>query len=108
MEVTAIANTERVEREHMADSLKELTGTVEHLLKFAKRDGSEQFNAARDQLEHKLVLLKREFVDLEAGAAYQARRAVRVVDRGMHDHPYAAMGIAIGTGLLLGLLASRR
>jgi ElaB/YqjD/DUF883 family membrane-anchored ribosome-binding protein len=45
-------------------------------------------------------------------AAQQARQKAResalAADRVVHDHPYQTIGIALGTGLLLGFLARRR
>jgi ElaB/YqjD/DUF883 family membrane-anchored ribosome-binding protein len=32
----------------------------------------------------------------------------RVVDEQVHEHPYQAMGIAFGVGVLIGVLATRR
>jgi ElaB/YqjD/DUF883 family membrane-anchored ribosome-binding protein len=32
----------------------------------------------------------------------------RVVDETVHEHPYQAMGIALGVGILIGVLVTRR
>ena len=38
----------------------------------------------------------------------QAVDYVRVTDKAVHEHPYQAMGIALGVGALLGYIVSRR
>lgn len=108
MSTNAILAAERIARERMSDSLLDLAQTAEHLLEVAQRSGNERFDAARDALERRVDFVKMEFTDLEAGAGLQAKRAVRVTAHAMRDHPYATMGIAIGAGVLIGMLIARR
>ena len=51
---------------------------------------------------------KDELRRLEISAIDNAKRAARATDHAVHEHPYAAMGLAAGVGLLLGMLISRR
>ena len=51
---------------------------------------------------------KDELQRLEETAMVNARHAARVTDRAVHEHPYAAMGVAAGVGLLIGMLIARR
>lgn len=96
------------ERDRLASSLKAMVEEAEHLLKSAQRDGSEQFSAARERFESQLRLARDELEAMQDHAVRQARRAARAADHAVHDHPYAAMGLAAGVGLLLGMLISRR
>jgi ElaB/YqjD/DUF883 family membrane-anchored ribosome-binding protein len=95
-------------RDRLAQSLKQMVDEAEQLLKTAQRTGSEQFNLARDKFESQLRHAKSELEQLEESAAYQARRAARATDQAVHEHPYAAMGLAAGVGLLIGMLITRR
>jgi ElaB/YqjD/DUF883 family membrane-anchored ribosome-binding protein len=38
----------------------------------------------------------------------KAVEKAKVVDETVHEHPYQAMGIALGVGILLGVLVTRR
>lgn len=95
-------------RERLTHSLQQMVDEADHLLKSAQRSGSEQFNAARDKFEVQLRHAKEELRQLEEAAVYNAKRAARATDHAVHEHPYAAMGIAAGAGLLIGMLISRR
>ena len=95
-------------RERLAQSLKHMVDEADQLLSKAERSGSEQFNAARAKFETQLQHAKEELRHLELSAIDSAKRAARVTDHAVHEHPYAAMGIAAGAGLLIGMLISRR
>jgi ElaB/YqjD/DUF883 family membrane-anchored ribosome-binding protein len=105
---TPAASADQTARERLAHSLQQMVDEAEHLLKNAQRSGSEQFNAARDKFEAQLRSAKAELSQLEETAVYNARRAARATDQAVHAHPYTAMGIAAGIGLLIGMLIVRR
>ena len=100
--------TETAARERLAHSLQQMVDEADHLLKNAQRTGSEQFNAARDKFEVQLRHAKEELRRLEDAAVYNAKRAARATDHAVHEHPYAAMSVAAGVGLLIGMLITRR
>lgn len=102
------ATADQSARDRLAHSLQQIVEEAEHLLKNAQRTGSEQFNAARDKFESQLRSAKAELRDLEQSAVYNAKRAVHATDHAVHEHPYTAMGIAAGVGLLVGMLVARR
>jgi ElaB/YqjD/DUF883 family membrane-anchored ribosome-binding protein len=95
-------------RNRFVYSLKNMVNEAEHLLNNAQRSGSDEFNAARAKFEAHLKHAKAELTELEDEAIHQAKRAARAADHAVHAHPYAAMGIAAGAGLLIGMLVSRR
>jgi ElaB/YqjD/DUF883 family membrane-anchored ribosome-binding protein len=104
----AAAATDQSARDRLAQSLQHMVDEAEHLLASAERTGSEQFNSARDKFESQLRHAKRELHQLQDSAADKARHAARATDHAVHEHPYAAMGLAGSVGLLLGMLISRR
>jgi ElaB/YqjD/DUF883 family membrane-anchored ribosome-binding protein len=95
-------------RERLTQSLKHMVDEADHLLAKAERTGSEQFNAAREKFETQLQHAKDELRRLEMSAIDNAKRAARATDQAVHEHPYTAMGICAGVGLLIGMLISRR
>ena len=46
--------------------------------------------------------------DAATAARNEAREAMREIEAGVREHPWAALGIAAGVGLVLGLLLGRR
>jgi ElaB/YqjD/DUF883 family membrane-anchored ribosome-binding protein len=107
MDTTAL-HPDHTARERLAASLKQMVDEADQLLKSAQGAGSDKFNAARDKFETQLRHARAELEDLQDSALHSARRAARVTDHALHEHPYAAMGVSAGVGLLLGLLIARR
>jgi ElaB/YqjD/DUF883 family membrane-anchored ribosome-binding protein len=105
---TTTSTTDTSARERLAQSLKHMVDEADHLLAKAERTGSDQFNAAREKFETQLLHAKEELRRLELSAIDNAKRAARATDHAVHEHPYAAMGMAAGVGLLIGMLISRR
>lgn len=95
-------------RERLTESLQQIVVDAELLLKNAQQTGSEQFVSARQRFETQLQHAKAELSRIQADAMEHARRAARATDQAVHQHPYAAMGISAGVGLLLGMLIARR
>jgi ElaB/YqjD/DUF883 family membrane-anchored ribosome-binding protein len=95
-------------RERLAQSLKHMVDEADHLLAKAEHSTSEQLSAAREKFETQLRHAKDELRWLEQSAIDNAKRAARATDQAVHEYPYAAMGIAAGAGLLIGMLISRR
>ena len=100
--------TDTSARERLAESLKHMVDEADNLLAKAERTGSDQFKAAREKFELQLHQAKEELRRLEISAIDNAKRAARATDHAVHEHPYAAMGIAAGAGLLIGMLITRR
>lgn len=103
-EDTAVRNP----RDPLATQLGALAGEAERMLQRVQREGIETLDGARDRFADRIRHVKAELQELEAAAAYRTRRGVRVATRAVHEHPLAAIGIAAGTGVLLGILFSRR
>jgi ElaB/YqjD/DUF883 family membrane-anchored ribosome-binding protein len=98
----------RSTQSRLATQLGALAGEAERMLHRVQREGNEKFDGARDQVADRIRHVKAELEDLEAAATYRARRGVRSATRALHEHPFMAIGIAAGTGVLLGALLARR
>jgi ElaB/YqjD/DUF883 family membrane-anchored ribosome-binding protein len=106
--MAAAAQADQSARDRLAHRLQRMVDEAEQLLANAQRSGSERFNDARDKFERQLRHAKSELHHVQNRATDTARRAARATDHAVHDHPYAAMGLAGGIGLLLGMLSTRR
>jgi ElaB/YqjD/DUF883 family membrane-anchored ribosome-binding protein len=96
------------QRQRLAQSLQHMVDETEQLLRSARNSGSEQLEALRDKLELQLQKLRSELLALRENTAHHMRRAAHAADTTAHQHPYAAMGLAAGAGLLIGMLITRR
>jgi len=105
MDTSTTTTREQAQRERLAESLRELVGDAEQLLRSGQRSGSGQFNAARDRVETQLQRARTELDSLTDTAGHRFRRAVRATDNALHRHPYAAVGLGVGLGIGIGLIA---
>jgi ElaB/YqjD/DUF883 family membrane-anchored ribosome-binding protein len=105
---TTTTSSDTSARERLAQSLKHMVDEADQLLARAEHSTGEQISAAREKFEAQLRQAKEELRRLEQSAIDNAKRAARATDHAVHEHPYAAMGIAAGAGLLIGMLIARR
>ena len=99
--------TESLMSNRLVSSLRQMLDGADQLLRDATRNGSDQFNAARDRFANQVLNTRRELEQMQDTAMYRARRAVRTADRTVRDHPYATLGAVAGVALLVGWLPSR-
>ena len=95
-------------RDQLASVLHTLVAESEELVKHIQRSGNEQIQGARDRFETTLASARDELEALQDSALRRARRAAKVADQAVHEHPYASMGAAAAVGALIGMLISRR
>lgn len=95
-------------REKLAREMRTLVSDAEEMLEAARKQGGEHLGAARDKLERSVRVAKSELAGIEHEIVESARRAARQTDEYVHDHPWTAVGVGAGVGLLLGLLIGRR
>jgi ElaB/YqjD/DUF883 family membrane-anchored ribosome-binding protein len=90
--------------EKLLQDLKEVVQDGEELLKAGAEDLSQRGMAAREKLSAALEVAK----ETQRRIQERAIAGARAADTMVREHPYQAIGIAFGVGLLIGVLASRR
>ena len=88
--------------------LKTVVGDAEELLKATASQSGEQIARIRVRAEESLRLARSRIKEMTQSAEAQAREAAREVDRQVQDHPWTAVGVAAGVGVLLGFLLGRK
>ena len=73
-----------------------------------RRDAGEGYAEARVRLEQSLRTARERLTDLEEDVSRRLRAAGQATDAYVHEHPWQAVGVGAGLGLLVGLLISRR
>jgi ElaB/YqjD/DUF883 family membrane-anchored ribosome-binding protein len=91
----------------LKQNLQSIVDDAEELLKATASQTGERVEKTRARVEESLRAARRRLAEVGSDAAYTARKAARDVDDQVHDHPYAAAGIAAGIGFLLGLVIGR-
>jgi ElaB/YqjD/DUF883 family membrane-anchored ribosome-binding protein len=97
-----------VTKEKLISDFKVVVADAEALLKASAGQGGEALAAVRARVEESLATAKSKMLDAEEELLVKTRAAAKATDEYVHDHPWNAVGIAAGVGLLVGLLLSRR
>jgi ElaB/YqjD/DUF883 family membrane-anchored ribosome-binding protein len=104
-------NTRTVHTDGSQDSshqLRHMVDEIDSYLRSAADSGDQKFNAVRDKLSVQVREMRAQLDELNQATLARVKRAAQQADQSVQAHPYAAMGIAAATGLLIGFLASRR
>ncbi|GIX26776.1 DUF883 family protein [Pelomicrobium sp.] len=96
------------QRDKLMADLKVVLADAEELLKLTASQAGERVSAARERVQASLEKAKVRLAELEGLAAERTRIAAKATDEFVHEHPWKAVGIAAGVGLIVGLLIGRR
>jgi ElaB/YqjD/DUF883 family membrane-anchored ribosome-binding protein len=99
-----MSNELTTNKEGVVDTLRRLVSESDEFLQATVGETTQQAREARARFEKTVERSKQAFHKLEALGLAGARSA----DRTIRAHPYEAMGIAFGLGLLIGVLAGRK
>lgn len=97
-----------VTKEQLIEDFKAVVTDAEALLKATAGQGGEAMSTMRHKVEASLATAKAKMIDAEHAMVERTKAAARVTDEYVHVHPWQAVGIAAGAGLLIGLLIGRR
>ena len=95
-------------RDALADSLRQIVDEAEQWMKVAQADGSATIDSVRSRMEDRLRQARADLSAHANDALDQARRAASNTDDAIRANPYAAIGIAAGVALAVGVLIARR
>ncbi len=99
---------EEVTTDKLLADLQTVVADAEALLKATAGHAGEKVQEARARAEESLAAARERLVDAEEDALKQARELVTSGEEYVRENPWAAVGIAAGVGVLVGLLLGRR
>lgn len=97
-------NATEVSTEKLVTDLKRVMQDSEELLADSKDVVGEKAHRMRERLAETIEAAKATCRKLEEKAIAGAK----ATDKAVHEHPYPAMGVAFGVGLLIGVLVARK
>jgi ElaB/YqjD/DUF883 family membrane-anchored ribosome-binding protein len=97
-----------VSKDKLVADLKVVVADAEELLRATASQAGEKVTAARERIQVSLAAAKVKLGDAESALRDKTKEAAKAADEFVEDHPWKAVGIAAGAGLLLGILISRR
>ncbi|MFY9315143.1 MAG: DUF883 family protein [Burkholderiales bacterium] len=99
---------EAVSTQKLKQDLQTVVFDAEELLKATASQTGERVEKVRAQAEQSLRKARVRLAESGEAIAQNVRATALSVDDLAHQQPWAAVGIAAGVGLLVGLLISRR
>lgn len=95
-------------KDQLVRDFKILVADAEALLKATAGQSGEAVAAMRAKVGESLAVAKVKMTEVEQLALEKAKAAATATDAYVHDHPWHAVGVAAGVGLVIGLLIGRR
>lgn len=99
---------EHVSTDKLMHDLRAVVGDAEELLKATATQTGERVEKVRARAEASLRAARARMQETGQAVQARARAASHEVDQQIHEHPWAAVGVAAGIGLVLGIVLSRR
>jgi ElaB/YqjD/DUF883 family membrane-anchored ribosome-binding protein len=99
---------DRISADQLIDDLTAVIREAENLLRATAAQTGEKVDQVRARAEESVRQAKARLAGIEEEAIERARVLAGDADHYVRGNPWAAVGIAAGIGLVLGLLMSRR
>ncbi len=96
------------QKERLMHDLHMIIADSEALLKSTRDEAENGLSAAQAQMQDRLLSAKSTLRHLQEATIHRVEAAGHATDRYVHDHPWHAIGLATGVGLLIGLWMDRR
>lgn len=108
MNTASGSNGTDVTKEKLISDFKVVVADAEALLKASAGQGGEALAAVRARVQESLGVAKEKMRNVEEELLAKTKAAAKVTDEYVHDHPWHAVGVAAGIGLVVGMLIGRR
>lgn len=102
------AMTTGVTTDKLLEDLQVVVRDAEALLQATASQTGERVEVARAKAAESLRQARQRLAAAQTDMAHEVREAAASTDEYVREHPWQAVGMAAGAGLLIGLLISRR
>ena len=100
--------TTDVNKDKLVADLKVVVADAEELLRATASQAGEKVAVARERIQASLATAKVKLGEAERALLEKTKEAARATDDYVRENPWQAVGIAAVSGLVLGILISRR
>jgi ElaB/YqjD/DUF883 family membrane-anchored ribosome-binding protein len=101
-------NANPANKEKLIEDMRTVIADAEDLLRATANQAGEKIFAAREKIQDSMHRAKVVLAEAEAALVEKSKIAARATDEYVHEHPWHAVGVAAGVGLVIGLLIGRR
>ncbi|MEW6688098.1 MAG: DUF883 family protein [Pseudomonadota bacterium] len=105
---TQAAVAKDVTKEKLVADLKLLVSDTDELLRATAAQAGEKAAVARERIQASLAAARERLGEAEHATLEKAKQAAKSADGYVHEHPWAAVGIAAAAALAVGVLIGRR
>ncbi len=95
-------------KEQLMEDLRAVVTDAEELLRATANQTGEGIASAREHIRESLHSARVRLASAEAALVERTRQAAKATDEYVHEHPWQAVGIGAGVGILIGMLIARR
>lgn len=103
-----MSETTVVNRDKLMTDLRTVISDAEEVLKVTAGQATAGAAELRVRMQERLQQAKIRLQDLQDNAVARAKAAGHAADDYVHEHPWKAVGAAVGVGMIVGLLIGRR
>lgn len=103
-----MATDTAVSKDKLVQDLKIVIADAEELLRATASQAGEKAVIAREKIQDSLHKAKIKLAEAEEVVVDKTKQAARATDEYVHEHPWRAVSVAAGIGLIIGMLISRR
>jgi ElaB/YqjD/DUF883 family membrane-anchored ribosome-binding protein len=96
------------QRDKLMTDLRTVIADAEEVLRITAGEAGAGAAELRVRMQERLAQAKVRLHDLQDAAVARAKAAGHAADDYVHEHPWKAIGAAVGFGLIIGLLIGRR
>lgn len=95
-------------QEQLVSDIKSVISEAEDMLGATADQAGEKMGQLRDRIKVRLADAKIRLLRAEEVLVAKTKASAQATDEFVHESPWAAVGIAAGAGLLIGMLIARR
>ncbi|SFW16295.1 YqjD family protein [Nitrosovibrio sp. Nv17] len=100
--------TARESKERLIEDFHSVISDTEELMRSVSGESESKAQALREKIERNLTHAKEYLQDFEDSIIDKSRTAARAADEYVHENAWQTVGLAIGVGVLIGLLLRSR
>jgi len=95
-------------REKLAADFQVLMSDVEELARATASQTGDKITELRSRVQRAAADLRPRLAELDIQIREKAKVAAATTDEYVHDHPWSAVGVSAGIGIIIGILIGRR
>ncbi|MEO8767152.1 MAG: DUF883 family protein [Nitrosospira sp.] len=98
----------RGSKEKLIEDFHSVISDTEELMRSVSSEGGGKAQALREKIDQNLKHAKEYLQDFEESVVDKSRVAARMTDEYVHENAWRTVGLAIGVGVVIGLLLRNR